>query len=241
MKGNSPMQRRFAALIFLLVMLTISANAVLAGSLAFSGDFAGDPTMNVVTISTPNCASQGATLVRYDAFPFTVTQTGAYSFSAASTGGKGTLASIYIMDSGFNPAAALGNCLYGSNNGKPPATPTTLNNVNLTTGTDYFLVIFDDTFTQTTPGYNFSASGVGDIVFTGAAAAICLNPLPAGSVVYNVPLGAPTFYDASLDTQLSWNLPAGTWWISEFTGDFAKVWMSCGAQNFYIPANSVLR
>lgn len=234
------MKRIVVSLVVLLIVLGIGASAVFAGSVAFSGTFAGDPTMNVVSISTPNCVSQGATDVRYDAFLFTVTATGAYSFSAASTGGAGTLASIYIMDSGFNPAAALGNCIYGANNGNPASSiPTTLNNVNLTAGTPYYLVIFDDTFSQATPGYNFSANGVGDFVFGFGGNDACTNPLPDGSVVYSVPAGAPTFYDADLGTKLNFDLPAGTWWISEFTGDFAKVWIACQAQPVFIPANSV--
>ncbi len=232
------MKRSLAVLFLVLLVSGLSAATVSAGSIAFSGTFdAGDSTMPVVFISTPNCTGQGASPVRYDAFPFSVTATGAYNFIAASTG-AGTEASIYIMNSGFNPAAAFPNCIAASNSGAP----TTLSNVNLTAGTQYFLVIFDDTFGQTVPGYNFSANGVGDFNFGfPGQQQVCLNPLPAGSFVYTVPAGAPTFYDAKLDTQLSWNLPAGTWWISEFKGDFAKVWIACQAQPVYIPANAVQR
>jgi hypothetical protein len=228
---------RWIAVFFIALALSLAASVVFAGSLSFSGTFAGDPTMPVVSISTPNCTAQGATPVRYDAFPFTVTATGAYSFSAASTGGAGTLASIYIMNSGFNPAAAFPNCLYGANNGNPPGTPTTLNNVNLTAGTQYYLVIFDDTFAQTTPGYNFSATGVGDFNLGGAA--VCTNPLPSGAVIRNVPLGAPAYYEASLGARVNFDLPAGNWYVTQTSGDFAQVWIACQANFIWIPTTAL--
>jgi hypothetical protein len=230
------MKRTLISFAVLLVILSLGTTAAFAGSASFSGTFdASDPTMPVVAINTPDCFSQGSSQVRYDAYRFTVTVTGAYNFSAASTGGSGTQASIYIMDGGFNPAAALANCIAASN-----ATPAVLTNVNLTAGATYYLVIFDDITTQTTPGYNGSANGVGDIVLAGSGHVdLCSYPLPADSVVYSVPAGAPAFFAADLATQVNFNLPAGTWWISEFTGDFAKVWIACQAQPIYIPANAV--
>lgn len=67
----------------------------------------------------------------------------------------------------------------------------------------------------------------------------CPYPLPAGSVVYSVPAGAPAFWDADLSAQTNFSLPAGTWYISEFVGDFAKVWIACQASPIYIPSNAV--
>ncbi len=71
------------------------------------------------------------------------------------------------------------------------------------------------------------------------AAVDCPYPLPSDSVVYDVPAGAPAFYDADLNTKVNFDLPAGTWKISEFSGDFAKVWISCAAEPIWIPANAV--
>lgn|GEM_PF-1012804 len=238
------MQNRYLrgiAVLFIILSIILAVNAVYAGSLAFSGTFDGDPTMPVVSIATPNCTSQGATPVRYDAYLFTVTATGLYNFSVASTGAFGTLASIYIMDSGFNPAAAFPNCIAGSNNGNPPGTPTTLNNVNLTADTEYYIVIFDDTFAQTTPGYNFSANGVGDFVLGGGAEIVgfCKNPLPSGSVVRNVPLGAPAYFDSRIDTRVNFDLPAGNWYVTQTSGDFAQVWIACEADLIWIPTTAL--
>lgn len=231
---------RGVALLFVIIAISLTASTVFAGSAAFSGTFDGDPTMSIVTIGTPNCLSQGSTQVRYDAYLFTVTETGAYNFSAATTGGNDTLASIYIMDSGFNPAAALGSCIAASNDGNPPATPTTLNNVNLTADTEYYLVIIDDTFLQSTPGYNFSANGVGDLIFPSTEiVGFCSNPLPAGSVVRNVPLGAPAYFDARLDTRVPFDLPAGNWYVTQTSGDFAQIWIACESERFWIPITAL--
>lgn len=69
--------------------------------------------------------------------------------------------------------------------------------------------------------------------------AACPFPLPAGSIVYSIPQGAPTFYAADLATQNNFNLNAGTWYISEFSGDFAKVWIACQARPVWVPSNAV--
>jgi hypothetical protein len=68
---------------------------------------------------------------------------------------------------------------------------------------------------------------------------VCVNPLPAGSVVHDVPQGAPVFFEPSLDAQANFNLPAGTWYVAEFSGDFAKVWIACAANLVWIPRNAV--
>jgi hypothetical protein len=69
----------------------------------------------------------------------------------------------------------------------------------------------------------------------------CIYPLPEGSAVYNVPAGALAFFDDNPDTYAGFNLPPGTWYISEFGEDFAKVWIACGAQPIYIPVDNVIR
>lgn len=69
----------------------------------------------------------------------------------------------------------------------------------------------------------------------------CISALPADTAIYTVPAGAPTFYAPSADTQLGFSLPAGTWYITEFDGDFAHVFIACGANLVWIPADSVQR
>lgn len=69
----------------------------------------------------------------------------------------------------------------------------------------------------------------------------CLYPFPTGASLYFVPQGAPTFYQPKLETQNAFNLPAGTWYITELDDDddFAKVWIACRAAPVYIPLNAI--
>ncbi len=67
----------------------------------------------------------------------------------------------------------------------------------------------------------------------------CISSLPAVPALYTVPAGAPTFYAPSTDTQLGFSLPRGTWYITEFDGDFAHVFIACGANLVWIPADAV--
>lgn len=82
-------------------------------------------------------------------------------------------------------------------------------------------------------GFTFSATALG-----GAA---CTYPLPAGSVVYPVPAGALAFYAADASAYTGFNLSPGTWYISQFSGDFAKVWVACEASPVWIPVANVVR
>src|SRR5215216_1578739 len=52
----------------------------------------------------------------------------------------------------------------------------------------------------------------------------CTFPLPANAVVYHVPAGAAAYFNPDLQSGANFNLPAGTWKISEVKNDFAKVW-----------------
>ena len=220
-------------LVFLLLVVAVGVSAVLAGSATFTGTLgAGDPTMPVVSISTPNCGTQLVTPVHYHTHTFTVDADGAYLITLVSTGVTPGFASMYVYAGSFDPNNGAVNCIAGSN----IADPHNLS-VALTAGVTYILVPFDDQFAQPGGDYTLNVSGPGNILIGDQTA--CTYPLPAGSVVYSVPAGAPTFYEADLGTKLNFDLPAGTWWISEFTGDFAKVWIACQGSPVYIPANAV--
>jgi hypothetical protein len=67
----------------------------------------------------------------------------------------------------------------------------------------------------------------------------CTNPLPSDSVVYDVPFGAPAYFNPDLQSSTNFSLPAGTWKISEFKDDFAKVWIACEANPIWIPSGAV--
>jgi hypothetical protein len=214
-------------LLVLLVVSSIGVSAVLAGSINFTGNTSSGATMLVAIISTPNCTgAYGSVNVHYVAYNFTVDADGMYTFTE-----PGASTAIYLYAGGFNPGAAADNCIAASNT-NPISLP-----VALTAGASYTVVVFDDAFAQPGQPYSLTISGPGNILIGDQTD--CTYPLPAGSVVYSVPAGAPTFYEADLGTKLNFDLPAGTWWISEFTGDFAKVWIACQGSPVYIPANAV--
>jgi hypothetical protein len=77
--------------------------------------------------------------------------------------------------------------------------------------------------------------------FFGVGSNACTYPLPVGSFVYNVPDGALAYYDDDPNTYTGFNLPPGTWYISEFGEAFAKVWIACQGQPIWIPVGNVLR
>lgn len=67
----------------------------------------------------------------------------------------------------------------------------------------------------------------------------CPNPLPDGSTVRSVPAGALAYFEPSLDAYTGFNLPPGTWYVSETSGDFAKVWIACQAESVWIPVANI--
>ncbi|MBL8130355.1 MAG: hypothetical protein JNL42_00750 [Anaerolineae bacterium] len=219
---------RLALLLSVLAFVLVSA--AFAGSLTLSGTLTpGGPQETLVAqIVTPNCT--GATVVfsvLYASYSFTVDASGVYTIAE-----PGTESAVYLYSGGFDPANPVQNCAAASN-----SNPIALTYA-LTAGTVYQVVVIEDTFAQDGMAYSLSITGPGSVSLVGGD---CPNPLPAGSTVYSVPAGAPTFYAASLDTQTDFNLPAGTWYISAFEGDFAKVWIACQADPVYIPANAVAR
>ncbi len=228
------MKRLVISLIILLLVFSISATAVFAGSATFTGTLdPSDPTMEVVSISTPTCLAQAGIQVSYDVYGFTVDIDGVYTFNLTSTSPPG-FASYYVYEGAFDPSNGAANCIAGNND----ADPKTLD-LTLAAGTQYFLVVFDDLIAQPGGTYSATISGVGNI--SDGTPGDCPFPLPLGSVVYNVPAGAPAFFAADLSTQTNFTLAAGTWYISEFSGDFAKVWIACEARPFWIPTNAVAR
>lgn len=69
----------------------------------------------------------------------------------------------------------------------------------------------------------------------------CPNPIPAGASVYSVPAGALAYSTPDLGSYTGFNLPPGTWYISDFGEDFAKVWIACNANVIWIPVGNIVR
>lgn len=224
------MKTRLLILAILIILSVAAASIVYAGSATFSGTLSpGGATEPIVAqITTPNCT--GATVafaVLYAVYPFTVDVTGAYSFTE-----PGTTTAMYVYAGGFDPAQPANNCIAATN-----SNPLNIV-VNLTAGTQYYVAVIDDTFEQLGISYSINISGPGNIIQSAGA---CPYPLPVGSVVYSIPAGAPAFFAPDLGSQTGFAIPAGTWYVSEFSGDFAKVWIACQANPVWVPANAVAR
>jgi hypothetical protein len=228
------MKRPLILIAVLLCVLLVAVGGVLAGSLTLGGTItSSDPTMPVVFISDPNCTGQGVTPVLYNAHVITVDTTGDYTFLLTS---PGSFASLYLYVGAFDPTNGLVNCIAGSNQ-----TPTGFT-YTLDASLVYIVVPFDDTFAQAGGSYQLDITGPGNIyngLPPGVTADVCIYPLPSGSQLVSVPAGAPAFYAADLATQVNFNLPAGTWFVSEYSGDFAKVWVNCTGSPVWIPTNAI--
>jgi hypothetical protein len=127
-------------------LLIVGAGVAGALSLNFTGTLSDeDPTMGVVTIVPPNCTTQGTFAVHYEVIEFPHRVPGTYQFTLTSTGSTGTanFASAYLYEGSFDPANGAENCVAGDNDGNPKTIT-----YDFLPNTTYFLVVFDDTFTQ---------------------------------------------------------------------------------------------
>ncbi|MFN8529197.1 MAG: hypothetical protein U0670_11330 [Anaerolineae bacterium] len=219
-------------LVFTLSLLAaaslILASVVFAGSLSLTGTLTpgGATEPQIALITTPNCVGGLFSFtVLYASYQFTVDTTGSYTITE-----PGVDSAIYLYNGPFSPSNPDVNCYAASN-----TNPINLS-VSLSAGTVYTIVVIEDSFAQDGMTYNLNISGPGSVTIFSPD---CPYPLPSGSVVYSIPAGAPAFFAPSLDSQTGFNVPAGTWYVSEFTGDFAKVWIACQAQPVYVPANAV--
>lgn len=135
-----------------------------AATTSFTGAIdAANPAMGVVTISGNACTTQGSFQVHYQAYPFTVGTTGSHTITLAKPAG-GAQMSLYVYANAFNPASGAANCIAASN------TATTNLPLNLAAGTNYWLVVFDDTFAQSGGSFWASITGPGSVTATGPCA-----------------------------------------------------------------------
>lgn len=136
-----------------------------------------------------------------------------------------------IYQGGFEPVDPLANCLANFDDD---------GQIYLQAGVTYTIMI-----STLEPGEPCGCYGEGFAFLfmtlgSGSASVdACIYPLPTNAVVYQIPAGAPVFYQPDLATQLPWALPAGTWYITDFSGDFAHVWIACTGQQIWVPTNAV--
>jgi hypothetical protein len=107
-----------------------------------------DPQMGVVTIDgMETCGTQQATLVRYQIFPFTPVADGSHRFILQSD--PLNFASLYLYEGSFDPDNGATNCVAGDNATDNPANTKKIVEYDVTDGTHYFVVVFDDNVAAT--------------------------------------------------------------------------------------------
>lgn len=220
--------KKAALVLAIVVLAAITATAVLAGTISFTGTLVpgGATEPQVALITTPNC--NGGTIaftMLYHAYRFTVDAAGVYTVTE-----PGVESAVYVYAGGFDPVFPALNCIAASNT-NPISLP-----VNLSPGVVYTLVVVEDTFEQDGMPYNLTINGPGNI---SVPVDNCASALPAGSTVRSVPLGAPAYYAPDLATRVTFDLPAGTWWVTRTSGDFAQVWIACNASPVWIPVSAL--
>jgi hypothetical protein len=142
--------RRLTRLVIALVMVGAALMMGTGTSSALTNTYTGtitnaDPTMPVVSISTPECVSQLVFPVHYQVIEFLHPLPGTHSIQMTSTDG---FASAYLYEGSFDPTNPLENCV-AADNGADPIEIT----YDFLRGTPYFLVVFDDQFAQ--PGGDY--------------------------------------------------------------------------------------
>ncbi|MBL8145215.1 MAG: hypothetical protein JNL34_02415 [Anaerolineae bacterium] len=118
----------------------------------------------------------------------------------------------------------------------PANTPLTLSvttffGTNQTGGVSYVSTITWDCTT-----------GVLIVVAPPAAAQVCNNPLPDGSVVGDAPGGAQVYWQPAADKNSGGVvLNPGSYWVVGFdeTGEYAQVWLTCDTQLLWIRADTI--
>jgi hypothetical protein len=134
----------------------LMAGSALAGSLTFNGNLQPPtPTMPVVFIAGSLCTGQGVAPVTYRRYPIHVTEAGVYTMDLNYAAGG---PSFYLFEGSFNPAAAFPTCVQADNSAPEQIV------FNLNPGTDYFVVVFDDTFAQDSGAFSVTINGPGNIL-----------------------------------------------------------------------------
>ncbi len=211
--------------LLLITLLFVNVFPVLAGESFFTGNIPAASSMSGVY----SCGSLGWD-VYYITKTVDVTVAGDYviydtGYFDSDTSTIDILVNFYAGT--FDPAQPYSHCVAGVDDS---------GTATLGAGT-YTMVI--SSYNELDSGnFTFRFTGPGDIVEVGGN---CPYPLSTSAVQYQIPAGAPVFYAADLATQLTWALPAGTWWVNQTSGDFAQVWITCHAHPVWVPLSAVLR
>jgi hypothetical protein len=158
----------------------VAMSAQLASAQIFFGNTTDGPTFNRPLSGTPPTSlSAVGTNVRYDAFGFTVSLSGNYSFLSAALAPLGWDNYLFLYQDAFDANDPLTNVLVGNDDN--PIIGLSGFAANLTSGTTYYLV---------TTGFSNSSYGVfsNTIFGQGTAYAVSTVPEPASYALLAVGL-----------------------------------------------------
>lgn len=229
------MNKRITILVLLAasVLMLAAALPVLAATSTLTGEITtDDPSFPVPRFNDNDCVPEDAlSPYHFETFTVEVSETGDYSytdtgyFDSDPSTVDGVIA--FFPENGFNSFSPLMNCIDSADDSAV---------FSLTAGR--YTVVVTTYLPGDTGTYVLTFDGPGTItrVFTSPS---CTYPLPDGSAIYALPAGAPAFFQPNYESYTGFNIPAGTWYISEFSGDFAKLWIACEGQPVWVPVNAI--
>jgi hypothetical protein len=151
-----------------LLLLFVSASAVFADTVTFTGTTAGGPTWNRPVAGNPPTPppSGVGTNVPYSVTQLSVGTTGSYTFQSTATNPAGWDNYTFLYQNSFNPAAQFTNVRIGNDDN--PIIGLSGFTLNLTAGTTYFFI--ETGFANTDAGqWSTTVTGPGTITIGGGA------------------------------------------------------------------------
>lgn len=228
-------------IISILLMFGISAANVSAGADAsYYGIVSPDgPTYQLVFIQPPNCMGQSSFTAIYDVVQVNVDTLTEYIFTMGS---ENFFAVFYLYEGSFNPASPTLNCI-AADNTYPFEIVKTLDPAK-----NYFIVVTDDKMAQQGGEYSILAEavGAGNIIFGGVETppeeevivppgeSPCRYQMAAGAVLRSVPAATTAYFSPDLGSATTFSLPAGQWYVTDTSGEFSEVWITCRANPIWV-------
>lgn len=152
----SPIRRSLACFALAALAAVLPANAQFSNSVSGSLVPGGPTIPRVGIISTPNCTGAYVEFAAlFAAYPLAVGADGTYTVDE-----PGSTSAVYVLEGSFDPEAVAATCIAASN-----TNPINFG-VALTAGTQYFVVLIDDTFAQGGLDYTLTVSGPGSVAFS---------------------------------------------------------------------------
>lgn len=216
--------------LFLLASFAVMTVPVAAATSSLKTQITGsEPTFNRFT--SPNCAGISSNVTYYQVFTVNVSAPGNYKifdngyFHVDPTAIDAELG--FFTLGGFDPAHPQTNCVTSGDD------TTTL---TFPAAGEYTLVLtpFHD---HAIGNINYDITGPGTITVI----TTCSYPLPSsGAGVLSIPNDTPAYFSPDSQSGTNFSIPAGTWWITDVSGDFAQVWISCEAQPVWVLKSAIV-